>query len=127
MTNYIAFTGHRNKITDPSYLDRIAAHYPNAVWVQGEAKGFDSQVKAYALAHDIPVESHPPNYTRYGRGAPFVRNRAMVDRAEIVIACYDLRATGGTVYTMKYAKKTGKKVFVVPAFSPDSHVQNDER
>jgi len=41
------------------------------------------------------------------------RDRYMVDKSDIVIAVYDGREGGGTSYTMKYAKKCGKKLIVI--------------
>ena len=50
---------------------------------------------------------------RYNRGCYFVRNRYMVDESSRVIAVYDGRGSGGTVYTMQYACAKGKTVQVI--------------
>ena len=50
---------------------------------------------------------------RYSRGCYFVRNRYMVDKSSRVIAIYDGRDSGGTVYTMQYARAKGKTVQVI--------------
>lgn len=50
---------------------------------------------------------------RYSRGCYFVRNRYMVDESSRVIAVYDGRDSGGTVYTMQYACTKGKAVQVI--------------
>lgn len=50
---------------------------------------------------------------RYSRGSYFVRNRYMVDESDLVIAVYDGRNSGGTVYTINYAHDKGKAVQVV--------------
>ena len=50
---------------------------------------------------------------RYSRGCYFVRNRYMVDESSRVIAVYDGRDSGGTVYTMQYARAKGKTVQVI--------------
>ena len=50
---------------------------------------------------------------RYSRGCYFVRNRYLVDESSRVIAVYDGRDSGGTVYTMQYARSKGKTVQVI--------------
>lgn len=110
----ICFTGHRDKVTDPAELYAIANQYPGAIWMHGGARGFDSQVDAYARDHCIQVEVVRPNYSMDDyRYAPLVRNRKMVDAADLVIACYDGRKTGGTWFTINYARRMKKDVVVV--------------
>ena len=46
-------------------------------------------------------------------GVYHARNRSMVERAERLIAVYDGRAAGGTVYTMNYAMLLGREVSVI--------------
>ena len=45
----------------------------------------------------------------YYRGCMQRRNRYMVDRSSICI-CYQIQDTGGTAYTVKYARKQGLSV-----------------
>ena len=51
-------------------------------------------------------------FDRYTDGCFLIRNRYMVDRADCVYA-YCLKETGGTAYTVRYAKS--KQKTVVPA------------
>ena len=48
---------------------------------------------------------------RYTRDCMFRRNRFLVDGAQLVIAYYDGRPTGGTAYTVRYARKKGVPVW----------------
>ena len=50
---------------------------------------------------------------QYNHGCYFVRNRYMVDESSRVIAVYDGRDSGGTVYTMQYARTKGRVVQVI--------------
>lgn len=45
-------------------------------------------------------------FDRYQSGCFFVRNRYMVDHADLLVA-YCLKKSGGTYYTVRYAKKSG--------------------
>ena len=118
----IGFTGHRNTKTTTAELDMIASLWPGSEWINGDAIGFDEQVKLYALAHGIPFEGIRPDYKSYpSKVAPLKRDEVIVDKVEIVIACYDGRRYGGTYYTINYAQRQGKPVHFVtciPALKP---------
>lgn len=109
----IAFTGHRNRQVTIDTLAQIAARFPGATWVHGGAAGFDTQVAEYAKAHAIPQVIIRPDYATYGKSAPLVRDRMIVDAADCLFACYDGRKTGGTFYTLAYARKQGKPVTIL--------------
>ena len=64
--------------------------------------------KMLAACDEVKVFSE-----QYNRGCYFVRNRYMVDESSRVIAVYDGRDSGGTVYTMQYARSKGKTVQVI--------------
>ena len=50
---------------------------------------------------------------KYSTAAYFVRDRAMVDAADVVLVVWDGEKGGGTYETMEYAKKMGKKVYIL--------------
>lgn len=82
------------------------------VIITGGAKGIDSIGETYAREKGIAYETHLPEYGRYGRGAPMVRNKQMVDLADAVLAVWDGKSSG-TKQTVKYAEDAGKPVTVV--------------
>jgi len=104
----IGFTGHRNSTCDPSILEDLATEFPGATWVHGGAVGFDTQVSAFAVAHAIAEIILRPDYDRYGsKLAPILRNKDIVARSELLIACYDGRKKGGTFATLEEARRRG--------------------
>lgn len=104
----IAFTGHRDKAATPARLRELAGRYPNAVWVHGGARGFDSQVAETAAAYGIRQEVIEPDYSRHAsRKAPLIRNLEIIENADMLVACYDGRKTGGTAFTVERARKKG--------------------
>lgn len=112
-TLVIGFTGHRDRRAPERDLDFVFTLGPGMkqVWVQGCAEGFDTQVKEYAKAHGIMVEDEPPDFEQYGSPqAYFVRNRLIVDVADLVVACYDGRERGGTFHALNYARKMNKMI-----------------
>ena len=80
--------------------------------ISGGAKGVDLCAKEYALQKGIPYVEYLPEYRRYGRGAPLVRNRRIVDESDFVLIFWD-GVSKGTRYVMEYAKKQGKPRRVV--------------
>lgn len=54
---------------------------------------------------------------RYQRGCYHIRNRYLVDHSDILLAIYDGYSSGGTAYTINYAKKTGKPIIIIDPHS----------
>ena len=53
-----------------------------------------------------------PEYDKYGRAAPIVRNKKIVDYADKIIAFWDGQSKG-TCSVIEYARKAGKPCEVV--------------
>ena len=74
--------------------------------VSGGAKGVDSSAAEYARKNGIKLTEFLPDYAKYGRGAPIVRNRQIVDYSDRVIAFWDGKSRG-TEWVIKYCEKAG--------------------
>lgn len=99
----IAIVGSRNlypKIKINRSIDEI---------ISGGAQGVDSAAKEYAKKHGIKFTEIAPDYERHGRGAPFIRNREIVDSCDVLYIYWDGKSRG-TKFTMDYAKKANKKI-----------------
>ena len=79
--------------------------------ISGGARGIDKLAEQYADKHDIPKKLFYPDYKKYGKIAPLIRNKLIVDNADIVIAFWN-GISRGTRFTIDYAKQQGKKVTV---------------
>lgn len=75
--------------------------------VSGGARGVDRAVREYARAKGIPLTEFLPDFARYRKGAPLLRNKQIVDYAEIVVALWD-GASPGTKFVIDYCKAVGK-------------------
>ncbi len=73
--------------------------------VSGGAKGVDSCAAAFARKKGIKLIEFLPEYEKYGRAAPIVRNKQIVDYADEVIAFWDGKSKG-TLSVIKYCEKT---------------------
>ncbi len=80
--------------------------------VSGGAKGVDLCAAEYARKNGLKLTEFLPKYEKYGRAAPIVRNKEIVDYSDKVIAFWDGRSKG-TLSVIDYAKKTGKDCEVV--------------
>lgn len=74
--------------------------------ISGGAVGIDTLAEKYADEHGIKKLILYPNYELYGRSAPLIRDKLIVDHADLVIAFWDGESSG-TEYTISYAKRRG--------------------
>ena len=77
--------------------------------ISGGALGVDTLAEEYAREHGIKTLVFKPDYALYGRSAPLIRNRIIVDNADLVIALWD-GVSRGTQYTVSYAQRIGTPV-----------------
>lgn len=104
----IAVVGSRGLSIDiASYIPPEATEI-----VSGGAIGIDTQAERYADQNRISKHIIRPQYGKYGREAPLIRNKLIVDEADLVIAIWD-GISNGTKYTIEYAKSKGKPITVV--------------
>lgn len=84
----IAINGSRNLT-----VKNLADYLPNAhritEIVSGDARGIDSCAADYARAAGIKLTEFLPNYEKYGRRAPLIRNLQIIEHADCVLAFWD--------------------------------------
>ena len=81
--------------------------------VSGGARGLDSCAAAYARKNNIKLTEVLPDYEKHGKNAPLIRNRQIVDYADMLIAFWDGKS-GGTRFTINYARMLGMPIKIVP-------------
>ena len=74
----------------------------------GGAKGVDSLAEKVADELGISKLVMRPEYSKYGKAAPLIRNEKMVEIADEVIVIWD-GISKGAKFTLEYAKKKNKK------------------
>ena len=80
--------------------------------VSGGAKGIDHLAAEYAQKHGLKLTEFLPQYARYGKAAPILRNKEIIDYADQIIAFGD-GTSKGTFSVIQYAKKCGKPCSVI--------------
>jgi predicted Rossmann fold nucleotide-binding protein DprA/Smf involved in DNA uptake len=109
--NYVLIKNELNKL------------YPNTqmieVLVSGHARGVDTLCEQWAKEYKIPIDSHPPDWDTYGKGAAFIRNKEIVNISDELVG-FPLDSSSehypskGTINTINEAKKQGKKIIIIP-------------
>ena len=104
----IAVVGSRN-ITVSDIGDHIAGCDEI---VSGGAVGVDSCAAEHAKTKGLKLTVFLPQYERYGRAAPIVRNKEIVDYADKILVFWNGKSKG-THSVIKYAEKIGKPCEIV--------------
>ena len=105
----LAVIGSRDLI-----IDDLEYYLPEEVTeiVSGGAKGIDTCAREYANANGLKLTEFLPEYKKYGRGAPLLRNIEIIDYADEVLAFWN-GTSRGTKYVIDQCKKKNKKVTVI--------------
>ena len=83
---------------------------PSSV-LSGGALGADSLAAIWAQQNHIPLQITKPDYNRFQRKAPLVRNKELVQKAEQVIAFWN-GTSSGTAHALCLAKKARLPCFI---------------
>lgn len=105
----IAIIGSRTcpEINIASYIEAK----PESI-ISGGAKGADTYARKYAIENGITLIEYLPDYKTYGRIAPIIRNRQIIDACDSVLAFWDGKSHG-TKQAIDYAKSQGKAVRII--------------
>ncbi len=79
--------------------------------ISGGARGIDTYAAEYARAHGIKLSEILPDYKKYGRAAPIVRNREIIESSDIVIALWDGHSHG-TAHVIKECNRLAHRIRV---------------
>ena len=106
----IAVVGSRS-ITIP--INDISIYISDAdEIVSGGAAGVDSCAAEYAKRNGLKLTEFLPQYERYGRAAPIIRNKKIVDYADKIVV-FRNGSSRGTLSVIKYAEKAGKPCEII--------------
>ena len=82
--------------------------------VSGGAIGVDSCARNYAKRHNITLTEFLPDYRRYGKRAPLLRNDTIIEYSDVVLAFWDGESRG-TRYVIERCRKQGVPLRVFKA------------
>ena len=96
------------------YIPNIGSYLPGDCTeiVSGGARGVDRCAESYAKDAGLKLKLFLPDYDSFGRKAPLIRNREIVDYADCVIAFWN-GTSNGTRYVINYCRQVGKPCTVI--------------
>lgn len=110
-TMKVAIVGSREvDLSRLSWLEALVPKDCTAI-VSGGARGVDQMAWEIAQRKGITCIELLPDYGRFGRRAPLIRDREIVKEADLVLAVWD-GASHGTRYVMEQCRKTHTPVWV---------------
>lgn len=105
----LAIVGSRT--CPPISIETYLKYIPDTI-VSGGAKGADTYAREFAIKHNLNLIEFFPDYEKYGRNAPLIRNKLIVEECDCLLAFWDGKSRG-TKYTLDYAQKQGKPIKIV--------------
>ena len=106
----IAIVGSRELTISTAELEKYIPENADTI-ISGGAVGIDSTAALYAKEMKVPRVEIKPDYKRYGRAAPIIRNREIVTKADKVIIIWN-GVSKGTQNVIEECKKHGKEYVV---------------
>ena len=109
----IAVVGSRTFSNYDLLRKTLDGYYPNiSLIVSGGAKGADSLSEQYAKEEGIPTLIFKPDWKKFGRSAGMIRNKDIVENADLVVAFWD-GESAGTKNSIEHAKTLKKTLSVI--------------
>jgi hypothetical protein len=109
----VCISGERNvesfKSTISVVLDELKKSVGEKLHIIfGDCTGVYTTAKELCIEMKINYKDYPANWTKHGKNAGPIRNKEMVDLADVVYAFHtDIRKSKGTKNTIKLAKAKG--------------------
>jgi len=123
MSKIIGIVGTRSRDTEEDF--KLVENAFLKVYQEGDiicsgmcSKGGDRFAVILAEKYKTNTIWFPPDYEKYGKKAPFIRNTDIAENSDFLIACVSpdrgLTAGRGTEDTIrKYLKRNGKNLIVI--------------
>ena len=115
---YLAVVGGRT-VDDKDFveeqIDRVLENIKpdKVVIVSGGAKGVDTIARQIAEERGYEIVEIIPDWETYGKKAGPMKNKEIVDLADMVLAIPS-KESRGTIHTINYARSKRKPLFVFP-------------
>jgi len=111
----IAIVGSRTFYDQPLLRESVSKELDISeidLIVSGGAKGADSLAEKFADENNISKQIFYPEWSKYGKGAGYIRNKLIIENVDIVFAFWDGKSKG-TKHSINLAKELNKQLFVI--------------
>jgi predicted Rossmann fold nucleotide-binding protein DprA/Smf involved in DNA uptake len=109
----VAVVGSRNYSNLSAVKEFISQLPKGCTVISGGARGVDQMADHAAKEQGIPTVIYPANWEKFGKSAGIIRNKQIVEQADVVVAFYD-GSSRGTAHTISVARKLGKQIHIYP-------------
>lgn len=99
------------------FLDHLHKKLGFGEVLHGGAVGADIIANSWAASRMLATVIYLPNWTKYGKGAGYIRNVKMLDTNPMAVVAFWDGKSRGTMHTVKTAVKRG-----IPTFLHNSQV-----
>ena len=106
----IAIVGSRS-FDDYERMSKILIERIPFILISGGARGADALAESFAREHKLVTMIYPAMWDKYGKSAGFIRNKKIVEEADLIIAFWD-GTSKGTESTINLADQMDKEVIV---------------
>ncbi len=89
----------------------------------GQERSWTEEAKALYFSIVKQADSRVYTSRTYYKNCMLDRNRFMVERSDLLLAVYSGISSGGTAYTVNYARRLGRKVIILDPLTMDA-IQN---
>ncbi len=107
----IAIIGGRDRIPTAREISQALEGISVCGVVSGGARGADRAGAAWGRAAGLPVREYLPDYRRYQRRAPLIRNEAIAAAADLCLA-FPGPQSRGTWHCVRQFENAGKSVII---------------
>ncbi|MDR2817111.1 MAG: DUF2493 domain-containing protein [Oscillospiraceae bacterium] len=108
----VAIIGSRS--IDDIKSEFIREHLPQkcSEIISGGSHGVDTLAQKFAADQNIPFRCFLPNYSLYGRIAPIIRNKQIIQHSDFVLVFWDGKSKGSN-FVINSCQSEGKPFKVV--------------
>ena len=109
----IGIIGSRKlKLNPLEIMERLKGFEVSEI-ISGGAKGIDTTARMVAKILNVPCREFKPEYFKYGRIAPFIRNEKIIETSDVIFAFWNGNSTG-TENALNIARRKNKpfKIFL---------------
>ena len=106
----IAVVGSR-AFDDYEKMRKILIPYIPFILISGGARGADALAERFAREYELTRVIYPAEWNRYGKKAAVIRNRKIVDKADLIIVFWDGESPG-TNMVINLAMQTKTEIIV---------------
>lgn len=110
--------GSREGFTDVEVMQALdelfhehSYHPPHMIVIHGAACGVDTIARRWASIHGAVLEEYPAEWEKHGKAAGYIRNKTMVDSADIVVAFWNGKSKG-TYNSINLALEARKELHI---------------